>query len=96
MLSGRVSDFALADPSSATELLIPDPLCVAAALWPREVIAASVRARVGVELAGAHCRGLTWVDRKAAGPAANVRIVTALDMDAVRAALLRSVAEPPP
>ena len=91
---GRVSELPLADPASAAELLIPDPLCIAAALWPDTVISASVQARVGVELGGSHCRGLTWVDRKAVGPAANVRIVTAVDMDVVRAALLRSVTEP--
>lgn len=61
------------------------------ALWPERVILASERARVGVELAGTHTRGVTWLDRKAAGAEANTCIVTAVDMAAVRAALVRSV-----
>ncbi len=78
-------------PSCAASLAIPDPLCVAAALWPDTVIAGHTRCRVGVELGGTHCRGLTWLDRKATGPAANVRVVTACDMSVVRAALVASV-----
>lgn len=87
----RVSEYLLAHPSSASEVLIPDPLCVAIALWPSEIIAGSYRARVGVELGGSHCRGMTWVDRKAVGPAANVTVVSSLVMEAVRSALVRSV-----
>ena len=72
-------------------MLIPDPLCVAIALWPESVMTSSFRVRVGVELGGSHCRGMTWLDRKAVGAAANVRVVSSIDMAHVREALLESV-----
>jgi inosine-uridine nucleoside N-ribohydrolase len=86
-----VSEHELAHPSSASELAIPDPLCIAVAAWPHDIVTGSVRVRVGVELGGTHCRGLTWLDRKATGAAANVQLVTSCDMTRVHTELVASV-----
>lgn len=61
--------------------LLPDPLAMAVAIEPDIVLEAGMFA-VAVELNGAHTRGQTVIDyRGMRGQPANVRVVTALDMD---------------
>jgi purine nucleosidase len=78
---------------AALQFLIPDPLAMAVALRPSVVLRSSSR-RVLVELHASLTRGMTVVDWDGrSGRSANVEIVEAVDMDEVRAMLLRSVAD---
>ncbi|WP_456412970.1 nucleoside hydrolase [Oceanithermus profundus] len=71
-------------------LLIPDPLAMAAALEPGLVTSAE-RHRGWVETCGAHTRGQLVLDHGRSAEPPNVRVVTGLDREGVRALFHRAL-----
>ncbi|XOB98546.1 nucleoside hydrolase [Deinococcota bacterium DY0809b] len=71
-------------------LLIPDPLAMAAALEPGLVTSVEHH-RGWVETCGTHSRGQLVLDHGRSGLEANVRVVTGLDREGVRALFQRTL-----